>query len=98
MKYLGEMMMKSPIGNCAEQIGHERFITEYRPVYDGGDRHMPLKNPDLHIVQTTISTDLYNWMIEQIKDGRFMTKSEVLRQALWEFRHRKDTTISSFRE
>ena len=58
---------------------------------------MPLKNPDLKQISVVVPIQIYEWMEERILEGRYATKSEIMRQALFELKNRKETTITSFR-
>ena len=59
---------------------------------------MPLKNPNLREVRTTVSIEIYDWIKGMIKEGRYARISDVLREALYDLKHRKETTITSYRE
>jgi len=57
-----------------------------------------MKNPNLRDVHVAVSISVYEWMQNAIKEGRYLTKAEIVRQALFDLMHRKETTISSYRE
>lgn len=57
---------------------------------------MPLKDPNLRVINAAIPVAIYEWMEESIKEGRYVTKAEIVRQALFELKHRKETTLTSY--